>query len=144
MTNDVLERIDAGGTLDSLIEDVLDGLRVMISQIRADWGAGVKIGWGVPPQARAPAADFRWGWTQAALRAAIGYLRQLGDANVHIINLHAHSTPTLGWQMSGTAAAATGVLAGPVVDDVHLGIDDLAAAREQAAEAIAAWIANVA
>ncbi len=80
----------------------------MISQIRADWGANVQIGWGVPPQARAPKADGRWAATQAAMRAAMTYLRQLGDSKVHIVNLHAHVSPTVGWQMSGTAPTATG------------------------------------
>jgi len=140
-TNDAIEQ---GGSLTSLVADVTDGLRVMIAQIRAAWGAGVKIGWWMPTRPRAWDSDEAAAIWAAAIRAGIKYIRQLGDANVHIIPVWAHQSPTAGWYMDVAADTATGVKAAPLADTIHLGADGLAAAREQAAEALACWVANVA
>ncbi len=104
----------------------------------------MKIGWWMPSRPRAWDSDEAAGVWATAMRASIKYIRQLGDANVHVIPVWAHQSPTVGWYMDVAADTATGVKGAPLADTIHLGADDLAAPREQAAEALACWIANVA
>ncbi len=118
--------------------------RAMILQIRA--GAPLaKIGWWMPAAPRTHLRDEDWAEHISIIRAVMAAIYALADANVFVIPAWAHMSPELGWRLDETnyaVSSADNVRASVISDEIHLGVG-AAPLREQAAEVLAAFIANV-
>lgn len=70
------------------------------------------------------------------------WLQANGDTNMHIIPTWAHISPEVGWWQNASPSAAGSVRKSVLGDDIYFGPDP-APLREQCAEALFAFIANM-
>jgi lysophospholipase L1-like esterase len=133
-TNDLLQQ-----TVAEAVAQVQRGLAVMVSSIRAA-APSAKIGIVINGDAASVAGNTRWtsGRSQV-IRAMIGFVRTLADANVEIVPVYLHQSIEDGWPRSVSATdAATGRQTAAISDNVHLSGLGVA----QYAEGVGAWIAT--
>lgn len=140
-TNDRVFQNDANA-----VADALDGLRVMMTQIRAALPSA-KIGWWIPPSPRSHQIEGptqgAWARQQKIIRHNVAWLLANGDANMHVVPTWAHISPEVGWwQGLATPGASDNVRKSSIFDVIHFGPDP-APLREQCAETLFAFIANV-
>jgi len=144
-TNTITSFTDAPSTA---VQRCREGRRIVTTSIRAA-APNCHIGVCVPAPARAAAADTRWAATAAVIADTVAWAENEAhaDGRMWMVNVHAHQNAgDLGWALDGaTPAAATGVLAAGIADDIHPGGTDAAqgTARTQAAEALSAFIASI-
>jgi hypothetical protein len=123
------------------VQNVSDGVRVMMGQIRAALPAA-KIAWWMPPGPRSHSLDDgRWERGNKIMRACSSWILTSGDANMHIIPAWAHVSPEIGWWQNASPTVADNVTKSLLGDVIHFGPDP-APLREQLAEVLFAYIAN--
>ncbi len=138
-TNDRVFETDAVA-----VQNALDGIRVMMTQIR-DALPSAMIAWWIPPGPESNALDGTGAWVrqQKVIRAVCSWVLTNGDANMHIIPAWAHVSSEIGWWLNATPTIADNVARAQIADTIHPGPDP-SPIREQYAETLFAYIANVA
>ncbi|WP_458098604.1 hypothetical protein [Roseomonas sp. WA12] len=133
LENDAIEQAD-----DVVGPTVGDAVRIVLAQARRV-SPTMRIGLFASGQASCSAGDARWTNRKApGLRALIEAVRSINDPLVSVISAWAHQTPDAGWALDAPVTnPATGVSTGPIADFTH----PISPAREQLAEAVAAYVA---
>jgi hypothetical protein len=135
LENDVTEQSDSivGPT-------VADAVGIVLAQARVA-APGMRIGLYASGQSSGPSGDNRWKVRKAAaIRALIGKVLAVNDPLVSVVSAWAHQSPDDGWVLdpaTGVTNPATGLVAGTIYDAVH----PISPARDQLAEALAAYVA---
>lgn len=134
-TNDVYLGTDA-----QAVQQVSDGVRVMMLQIRLAL-PNAKIAWWMPTRPKSYLADTVYGRQIKAIRSACSWILQNGDANMKIIPTWAHMSPEIGWWLNANPTVTDNVARALIADIIHSGPEP-APLREQVAETLFAYIAN--
>lgn len=126
-------------TGEPLTTRILADLAIVIPQIRAALPAATILVW-LPTFPRAAIRDAVWKeGPRRVQQAVIAYVRELGDAGVHVVPVWASTTQEAGYLLDDAATVddATGVLTADIDDSIH----PFTIARGQIADVLAAAIA---
>lgn len=132
--NDVIENL----TLAAAAASVADALPIVLQQARAAVPA-MRIGVALSGQPSTPDGEARWEKKAAVLATIISTVRALNDPLIHLVPTWAHVSPSAGWTRSAGTTDGLGVTASIVNDNIH----PIGSARQQLADATAAFIAAV-
>jgi len=129
-TNDITDDFESAPAL------IEQSLEIMIDQTRAALATAKILVW-FPCQPRSSNGDARWERghreTIELLNTLIRNKRAGGDSNVYFVPVYAHMSAEVGWEITGTADADTGVLHAAISDTIHFGEGAL---REQMVEVL--------
>lgn len=122
-----------------------DGIRIMMQSIAAALPSA-QIAYWFPSIPYSSTNNFRYDVHMNFMRAVLGWIMQSGNASrMKIIPTHIHMSAMQGWDLTYDMLpdVTDNVISTDIVDEIHFGRGPDAVVREQVAETIAAYVANI-